>query len=198
MPRVGIVILAAGGSQRLGQPKQLLTIGQEPLLRRIARAACASSADSVSVVLGSSAEACGRVLRDLRVKVLLNSLWETGMASSLKTGVAEIVSLGFDGILIVTVDQAALTAALLDLFLAKFTGNPDTVIAARYDGVAGVPILFGSRWFEPLQLLSGDVGARVLARSARKVQMIDWPEGSLDIDRPEDLARLSEISQLIR
>ncbi len=194
MPRVGIVILAAGGSQRLGQPKQLLTIGQEPLLRRITRAACASSADSVSVVLGSSAEACRQALTDLRVSVSLNPAWSTGMASSLKRGVAEIASLGFEGVLIVTVDQVALTAAVLEQFLQRFTGDPDAVIAARYDGVVGVPILFGRRWFEPLQLLSGDVGARVLARSARKVEMIDWPDGSLDIDRPEDLARLAAVS----
>jgi molybdenum cofactor cytidylyltransferase len=191
MARVSIIVLAAGASRRLGQPKQLLLVGKEPLLRRIVRLACETSATSVAVVLGSEAAACQNALTGLAVAVLVNPFWEKGMASSLRVGVAHAETLMSEGVLIVTVDQIALTADVLDQFIRKFRGEPDAVIAAKYGGVIGVPILFGSRWFEPLQLLTGDIGARVLARSARKIEFVEWPEGALDVDRPEDLQKIA-------
>jgi molybdenum cofactor cytidylyltransferase len=192
MVRVGIVVLAAGGSQRLGRPKQLLEIGNEPLVRRIARLAVSASASSVSVVLGACVEQCRKVLQDLPATILFNPDWETGIASSIRVGVAQAEAFQSDGVLVTTVDQIALSTDVLDQLIRLFKGEADAVIAAKYSGVIGNPILFGSQWFEPLQLLTGDVGARVLARSARKIKFVDWPDGSLDIDRPEDLCRIAQ------
>ncbi|HKG12318.1 MAG TPA: NTP transferase domain-containing protein, partial [Pyrinomonadaceae bacterium] len=93
---VGAVILAAGSSSRMGSPKQTLQYGGESLLRRAALAALGAGCRPVIVVTGANAELSRRELDGLDVREVLNTLWETGMASSVRAGVEGLVGADAD------------------------------------------------------------------------------------------------------
>ncbi len=180
---VAALILAAGASTRLGQPKQLVELGGEPLLRRAVRTAMGAGLAPVVVVLGASAAqilaAC-----DLREAwVVVNSGWSDGMASSIRCGM-ELVRT-FDrlrGVVVMTCDMPAVTPS----HLQALAGTRDEAVASSYIGRHGVPAYFAANLFPPLLSLDGDQGARTLLADR---PAIDLSEGDLDVDTPESLAR---------
>ena len=86
--KLGAILLAAGGSSRMGAVKQLLEVGGKPMVARAVDAALGSGARPVVVVLGANAEAVGAAIADRPVIAARNAQWEEGMASSLRTGLA--------------------------------------------------------------------------------------------------------------
>jgi CTP:molybdopterin cytidylyltransferase MocA len=189
MRRTAIVVLAAGGSRRLGQPKQLLSLLGEPLLRRVVRMAADAEPDHLVVVLGSNASDCVSVIKDCGADIVVNPFWECGLAGSIRLGVERAEEAGAHAVLLLLADQPRLNADVIRSFLVRANGQTDLVIAARYDGVLGAPMMFGSDWFGQLKKLEGDVGARGLVpQEAGRVESIDWSEGAIDVDTPEDLA----------
>ena len=70
-------------------------------------------------------------------------------------------------------------------------GQTDVIISARYDGILGAPMMFGADWFPQLKNLEGDQGAKNLVpKEGGRVEVIDWSEGAIDLDTPEDLDSL--------
>jgi CTP:molybdopterin cytidylyltransferase MocA len=184
-----IVVLAAGGSRRLGQPKQLLSVLGEPLLRRVVRMAADTEPDHLVVVLGSHAYDCLAAIKDCSADIVVNPFWECGLAGSVRLGVERAEEVGADAVLLLLADQPLLDSAVIRRFLVRAHGQTDLIIAARYDGVLGAPMMFGSDWFAQLKELEGDEGARRLIPKERGgVEIIDWSEGAIDVDTPEDLA----------
>ncbi len=189
--RTAIVILAAGGSRRLGQPKQLLSVLGEPLLRRVVRMAAEVGPDHLIVVLGSSAYDCVPVIKDCEADIVVNPFWESGLAGSIRIGVERAEEQGADSVLLLLADQPWLNSGVIRRFLDRMHGRTDIIISARYDGVLGAPMMFGSNWFPQLKDLEGDQGARnLVSQEGSRVEVIDWSEGALDLDTPEDLASL--------
>lgn len=188
MECVAIIILAAGGSRRFGEPKQLVEWNGEPLLLSVARSACGANTDRVIVVLGAQAPACMAVLeKSLNIDVIINDAWDSGIASSIRVGIESAEKAGAKAILLVLADQPYLTTEVINRFLDQQRSQA-SVIAARYEEIVGPPILFGSEWFTQLKNLQGDEGARHLIRDRRdSIKVIDWPEGAIDFDTPEDL-----------
>lgn len=188
------VVLAAGGSTRLGQAKQLITYEGTPLVRRAAEAAIAAGADTVIVVLGSRAEEIRPFVADLaRVTVVLNPDWESGLASSLQAGIAEALrDPVLDGFLVVLADQPLVDAHALRAMLDAFRAGA-RVVASGYDGVPGVPALFGREHAADFMGLTGDAGAGAWLRN-RVADIVVLPLGhaALDIDTRDDLARLAD------
>jgi molybdenum cofactor cytidylyltransferase len=181
------VILAAGASKRLGQPKQLIEIQGEALLHRMARIA-AEVCDPVLVVLGSEAERIKEVLGDLPVLCVRNLDWEEGMASSLRVAVSALPREASAAVFLVC-DQPALDRHLLERILQLHREHPGQRIASGYSGVRGIPALLPCRDFDALLELRGDRGARGLL-AGEEVLEVPFPGGELDLDVPEDLARL--------
>lgn len=191
MQRTAIIILAAGGSRRLGQPKQLLYIMGEPLLRRIVRIAADAQPDHLIVVLGSSAYDCVPVIKHCGADIVVNPFWESGLAGSIRLGVERAEEEGADAILLLLADQPWLNAEVIQQFFNRMNGEPDMVIAASYEGILGAPMMFGSAWFAKLKTLEGDQGAKnIVAREGNRVQVVEWSDGAVDVDTPEDLAGL--------
>lgn len=179
------VILAAGASTRLGQPKQLIEIHGETLLERVARAAENAGCWPVVVVLGAQARAVLARCSLGSVAVLVNPWWQEGMASSLRLGVAAVSS--WNGVVLMTCDQPTVTAEHIQALAAS-----GEVSASAYAGRRGVPAYFPAASFPSLLQLTGDSGARDLLRQART---IDLPGGELDIDTPADLIRAQTASR---
>ena len=186
---IAAIVLAAGGSTRLGRPKQLLSQGGRPLVRRPVEAAIEAGCAPVVVVLGAHAGEVRKALAGLAVQLVLNSRWSEGMATSIRCGV-EVVRRGaeIDAALLLTCDQLEITGELLGRMLAEFDGRPGRRVACEYAGTVGIPALFHRSLFAELMLLEGDRGARpLLELEPELLRRVSWPEGALDVDRPQDV-----------
>jgi molybdenum cofactor cytidylyltransferase len=171
------IVLAAGASKRLGHPKQLVEIGGETLLECAVRTAQVAGCAPVVVVLGSCAE---QILKRCNLSdaiAVVNLAWEEGMASSIRAGMA--AASGAEGVVLMTCDQPAVTAAHLRALMAT-----RSLAASAYAGRRGVPAYFPAALFAKLLALSGDAGARDLLREAAAV---DLRGGELDVDTVADL-----------
>jgi molybdenum cofactor cytidylyltransferase len=185
---VTAVILAAGGSSRLGRPKQLVQFQGRSLLRRAAETACASRATEVLAVLGHDAPGMLGDLDGLRVRVLENPLWRDGIGSSIRHAIASISPVS-EGALVMLCDQPRLTVGHLDALIDAFRRTPDRPVASAYGGSSGVPALFPRALFGELLLLKGDRGAkRVLLAHEEELVTLPWPDGTLDVDTAPDVS----------
>ncbi|HEY2365499.1 MAG TPA: NTP transferase domain-containing protein, partial [Polyangiaceae bacterium] len=95
---IAALVLAAGSSNRLGTPKQLVPIDGRPLVRHVVEAANASSCDAVAVILGAHAQRIEGAIGGLDVVMLPNARWIEGMASSIRVGVAWADAHAFDAV----------------------------------------------------------------------------------------------------
>src|SRR6202035_3774711 len=104
---VAAVVLAAGASRRMGEPKQLIEFRGEALLKRAASSAVEAGCQPVVVVTGAHADASRRVLRELDVIEAKNDHWELGISSSVRVGVEAVIAVapGVDGIVLMLCDQ---------------------------------------------------------------------------------------------
>lgn len=195
-PRVGGILLAAGGSSRMGRPKQLVEFEGDTLLRRTASSMAGSACRPQLVVLGADAELCRSELTGLKVGSCINDDWASGMSSSIKTGfscVTEIDPL-IDAIIILLCDQPYITTEIIDNFIAEYRRIRPLAIASEYNGVIGVPALFSRDMFDQIMKLKGDRGARELIIAAgEKVKRVSLPEAAFEVDSPSDLTSLENL-----
>lgn len=189
--RPWVVVLAAGGSRRFGGPKQLARIGGETLLDRAVRVALGARPAGCVVVLGARAEVLSRRLRTWPVRVVINRRWRSGLASSLRAGIAALPRQA-PAALVLLADQVGVGPADLELLIAAWRCAPRRAVASRAGAWFGPPALFPRRHFNDLRRLRGDAGARtLLADPRRAVTGVELPRAAHDVDRPEDLRRLS-------
>lgn len=190
---VGAVILAAGPSTRLGYSKQLISHEGEPLVRRSALAAVEAGASPVIIVLGAQAEEITPALAMLpSVTLVMNEEWETGLASSLATGLKALYeNASCDGALVMLADQPLIDAAALTQLLDAFNAD-DRIIASEYDDTIGVPVVIGREHVPDLMALKGDAGAGAwLRKRIGQVKRIPMAHAALDVDTPSDAERLT-------
>lgn len=176
---------------RLGEPKQLVRVGGQPLLRRVVGAAVAATrGDSVFVVLGAHAARITPLLKNSSASVIINRDWEEGLASSIRCGLKSLGA-GAEAALIVLGDQYALTSVELRRLIDAWQGRDAAIAASRYNAQLGVPAIFPRGYFGELMELRGDQGAKLLIkRHANRVVSVPMPSAAIDLDTPEDLQRL--------
>ena len=184
---VAAVVLAAGASTRLGEPKQLVRLGGETLLERAVRIAREAGCQPVVVVVGAEhVRVLGNsVMGD--VVTVINDKWQEGMASSIRLGVGALAFAAKDaeGVLLMACDQPAVTMKHLSHLALRAE-----IKASRYAGKNGVPAFFPKKYFGKLMELKGDAGARELLAEA---QFEELENGDLDVDTVEDLKRVREL-----
>ena len=192
--RVGAVVLAAGVSSRMGSPKQTLRFRGESLLKRAARAALGAGCCPVIVVTGAHAELSRHELEGLDVREVLNTRWETGMASSIRSGVEGLLSVVPDAVAAVLMlcDQPHVTAEVISGLIGAHRATGSPVVASTYGGNFGVPALFSRALFDELARLEGAAGAKqVIKRHAAEAHFLPFPGGDVDVDTPDDFSRLT-------
>ena len=178
---VAAVILAAGASTRLGQPKQLVELGGERLLERAVRTAREAGLSPVIVVVGARAAEITAQCNLREAQIVRCERWAEGMSQALAAGVAAVAETNASSCVVLTTDMPFITS----LHLQSLSKRRGEVRASEYAGRKGVPAHFPRSTFSELLRLEGDTGARDLLQAAVAVDLND---NALDIDTPQDLA----------
>ena len=192
MTNIALVLLAAGGSTRMGSPKQLLSSQGRPLVRHAAETAIASGCDPVFVVVGSHAEEIRAALEGLDIVIVENTDWEQGVGTSIRAGISGAEIMGSEGAILALADQPLVTAEILQRLVAEHeeTGRP--IIASEYADTVGVPAFFTREFFPKLKALLPTEGCKavILANLEQSIR-ISCPEAETDLDTPGDYQAVS-------
>jgi molybdenum cofactor cytidylyltransferase len=188
------ILLAAGRSQRMGQPKLLLPWQGIPLIRHVAQLALRSKLDELVVVVGHRAEHIRAGLEHVPVRIVENEHFLDGQSTSVRAG---ILALNEDvkAVVVLLADQPLLQPATIDQLIGAFLNTAAPIVAPRYNGQRGNPMLFSRALFGELQQLQGDKGARgVVAKYAHHIEWVDVPDEGilLDIDTPDMYQQLAD------
>jgi molybdenum cofactor cytidylyltransferase len=186
--RYGIVILAAGSSTRLGQPKQLLIFKGSSLIKRVAKIALEVSG-KVVVVTGHHSEKVKAELLGLPLITIKNDFFQEGIASSIRVGVGALIEnfKSLTGVIFLVCDQPYLSQNVLTELIQSAHETGKGIIASAYGETTGIPVLFHKSFFERLLNLKGDMGAKKLIQeNLTDMATIDFREGEVDIDTIED------------
>jgi molybdenum cofactor cytidylyltransferase len=197
-PGIGIIVLAAGASTRMGEPKQLLHFHKETLLGRAARAALETKLGPVILVLGSNADAMQREIAALDVKTIINQDWQEGMSSSIRCGLQALETVltgGTDAAILMLCDQPYVTSDVIRRLFDAYLASGALIVASEYEAMGektfGVPALFNRALFPELMALHGSEGAkRVITHHRTETEVIAVPEAAFDVDTPDDYSAL--------
>jgi molybdenum cofactor cytidylyltransferase len=184
---ISSVVLAAGASIRMGQPKLLLPLAGEPIIRRVVREVSAAGFDDVLVVLGHEHERLLAALEGLNVRHAVNDDYASGMGSSFRTAVEHLAD--HEAAMFVLADQPFVTATEFQAVLAAYRATRPAIVCARFGDVTAPPHLFDRSLFPELAAL--EHGARpVLQRHRdRSIVLTFAADLLMDVDTPEDYER---------
>jgi molybdenum cofactor cytidylyltransferase len=197
------IILAAGESQRFGQPKQLLDWRGEPFVRVVAKTALEAGLSPVILVTGAYAGQVQSVVQGLPVMIVHNENWKSGQASSIQAGILPLlsslpISADFEkdvgGAIFLLADQPQLTPTILHALVEKHASTLAPIVAPMVLDQRANPVLFDRGAFSDLMTLEGDVGGRGIF-SRHRVNYLPWHDDAmlLDVDTPEHYQRLKDL-----
>ncbi len=192
--KIPILILAAGGSSRMGSPKQLLKWKNSNLLNHTISKAIELNLKEIIVVLGANADMIIPEIDNKEVKILINQDWENGLGSSISAGVNHILqsNSSIDGLLIMLSDQPLIEHNHYLKLIKNISSGNKAIVATKYsDSKLGVPALFDKFYFKDLIDLNSDFGAKqLISRYSENVISIENEKSRFDIDTPEQYQNL--------
>ena len=175
----------------MGRPKQLIEFRGKPLVAHQVEVVLEAGPRPVVAVVGAHEPQVRAALDHLRgISIVVNTEWETGIASSLIAGLRAIAHESWDGVLVTLADQPLITAGTLRRLLAPFHAGA-RLVASSYGGAPGVPAVFGAERVPELLELGGDAGAARWLRSRPSDVTVVQVEGLFDVDTPADVERLA-------
>jgi molybdenum cofactor cytidylyltransferase len=190
---VGGILLAAGASSRLGQPKQLLDFRGKPLVRHVAEQALASRLSHLLVVVGNEAAAVREALAGLEVQIVENPAYLQGQSTSLRAGLLAFPR-ELSAALVLLVDQPLVDAALLDHLIGLYEESRAPIVAPQFGGRRGNPVLFDRAIIPELLTVVGDTGAReIISRHRDRLATLELPDDRafLDVDTWDDYRQVT-------
>ena len=190
------VILAAGSSERLGRPKQLLTWQGKPFVCQVALNALEAGISPLVVVTGANHEEVEKALSDLPLEIIYNPDWASGQSTSMKAGLHEL-PIRCGGVMLLLSDQPQISPLLIRSLIETFARNHQPITAPLVGGSRGNPVLFGRETFPALEKVTGDVGGRPLFKDF-EVDWLPWIDARvlLDVDDEADLENLRQAYHL--
>lgn len=183
------MVLAAGNSSRMGEPKQLLPVHKKNLLNHTLEQCLESKASKVMVVLGSNFQLISDTITTNKVGILNNLNWQNGLGSSIGCAVSNLKSTQkeFDAVLFALADQPLVTATYYNELINKYITLKKDIVCSQYNDQLGVPAIFDRKYFDALEKLDPKHGAKELIKQNIKVvECINMGEFLIDIDTPED------------
>ncbi|MGE4252828.1 MAG: NTP transferase domain-containing protein [Parvibaculaceae bacterium] len=193
-PKIAGILLAAGKSTRMGANKLLAPVSGKAMVRHSAEALLASAAGPVLVVIGHERERVEAALTGLDVRFIDNPAYATGLASSLKAGLAALPK-DTDGVVVALGDMPLVAGRHVNRLIAAFSpAERRTIIVPVHGGERGNPVLWGREYFPEMLALEGDRGAKSLMdKHEDHITEIAMRSDAVlaDFDTPEALARLT-------
>lgn len=188
MQSTAIVILAAGKSSRMKQPKQLLKINGKNLLDIIIEKALKTQKENIFCVLGANADIIKSQLKNNKINFLDNQKYEEGLSSSIIHAVKHIESYkNIEKVLFILGDQPEISEKYLKEMLSISNKNPDKIVATNYQKKYGVPAVFPTQYFKEIKEIEGDKGAKELLKKLNEFIILpNLVPNSMDLDSPED------------
>lgn len=186
---IAVVVLAAGGSSRLGRPKQLVPFRGSTLVRHAASTALEAALGPVLVILGADAERCRAALEGLDVALVVHERWSAGLGSTVRAAVAAVRRLepAHHAILLTACDQPRVPASHLTALADRWRAAGCGIAATGYRGTTGVPALFGEEWLPALEQLPDEHGAKTVIEAAGgAVAVVGCEDAAFDVDQERD------------
>jgi molybdenum cofactor cytidylyltransferase len=190
---IASVILAAGESSRLGQPKQLLEFRGKTLVRRAVEAAIEANCSPVIVVTGDAHAEVKNALATTNTILAQNSQWTQGVGISIRVGIQHLIdnAPGVDAAVLLVCDQPFVDCDLVRGLIAMHSETGKPIVASAYADTLGVPALFDRSIFQELLRLDGHLGAKTIILSNRaRVAELSFPKGDVDVDTLDDVKRV--------
>src|SRR5712691_5204292 len=192
---ISAIVLAAGSSSRMGDPKPLLPLGGRPLLDHVLAAVRGSHVDDIVVVLGPEADRIRERVSFDGTRSIVNDAYAEGMSTSLRAGI-EAANPGSDGFLIVLGDQPFVSSATLDALIERRDGSGAKILIPTFEGRRGNPVLLDRSVSEDVSSITGDQGCRAIfghyPGRILEVPVVD-PGILVDLDTPEQMSRAEEV-----
>ena len=187
------IVLAAGGSSRYGQCKQLVKLDGSSLVRHaVSKLSSLFSHNRIFVVVGANSKAVAQAVSDLPVNIVPNADWQRGLASSLKAGLNSVEP-RCQAVMITLCDQVLVTESHLCRLAECWIREPSRIIASGYADTLGTPAVIPAEFFPQVLALVGDAGAKsILNNNAGRVRTVPIPEAEFDLDVPADLETLKK------
>jgi molybdenum cofactor cytidylyltransferase len=189
----GIVILAAGNSSRLGQPKQLLAYKNTSLLNNTISQASLVQNTAIIVVTGANHELVEKEITTSKTTIIFNPNWQSGMSTSISKGLTELLRLypEIEKCIFAVCDQPFVTTAIFENLISEHNKNNNGIVASGYSDTLGTPVLFYKKYFNELLELKGQEGAKKIINKFRDDTVsISFEKGNIDIDTEEDYLKL--------
>ena len=191
--KVGLILLAAGESRRMGTPKQLLNYKGCSLILHATREAVASRCHPIIVVLGAYSDRIKPQIANLPVYFCQNYHWQQGMSTSISVGIQTITAIEpeLNAVIIALGDQPLINTHIYNSLIENYLQSEQKAIASTYADTLGVPAIFAQTLFPNLLRMKNKGGAKQLLQkySDRRFNL-NVPEAAIDIDTPDDYQQL--------
>jgi molybdenum cofactor cytidylyltransferase len=184
---VSAIILAAGESVRMGQPKLLMNWHNHTIVEQTIDNYLNSSVNETIVVIGYKAGEIEKAIGDRSVITVLNPHYAKGMSTSIIAGL-DFVSVKARGILLALADQPLLDKNPINKLIEAFDSSDKGIVVPVHKGKRGNPVILDVKYRKEILALTGDIGAKeIVDRNPDDVLEIDVGEHTItDIDNPED------------
>jgi len=195
MSKTGIIVLAAGSSSRMGEPKQLMKFKSRTFLQHIVEESKEANLNPVICVTGYESDQISKAISDMNVTIVHNELWSEGMGTGISAGIRQAMLLDLDSVILAVSDQPYVSSGLFAKMLTLKDKSGKRIVASSYAGTLGTPVLFDKEYFNQLKGLQGNQGAKhIVNMNMFDVVPVKFEKGSIDIDTKEDYEKLiSEI-----
>jgi molybdenum cofactor cytidylyltransferase len=195
MKNTAILILAAGGSVRMGKPKLAEKFLGTNLIERVLEAVSVFDEYPKLIVLGGYKEAYLPQVENSNINFIFNSEWQNGLSTSINVGIEWFNTKyeeEIENVMILLADMALVNSEYLEKIIKSAKGSTKGIIASNYGPSLGPPAIFNKKYFNELQSLEGDRGAKsVILKHMEDLQTLEFLDGLIDIDTPEDLKRFN-------
>ncbi len=185
------MILAAGESRRMGQPKLLLSFGEKTIIETVVEKVVSSKVDNTLVVLGSEREEVEEKIKNFPVKVAFNPDYPSGMLSSVLCGFKTLPE-ETQAVVVVLGDQPSVSKEVIDKIIDAYQKTGKGIVLPVYEKERGHPVLIDMKYKAEVECLSPDIGLRGTVYSHPEDILeveVDAPEILQDIDDEADYRR---------